>query len=121
MTTTPTKKAAPRRAPARKADPYDSAFADLKSRISVTKALDLPFRGGMDPEKGRRHFAEQAAYWRSFNEGREDSGRLGLDGVLLEDLYLALSTRTSDEAAPFLLNLAARIVQIVKSDAEAGK
>ncbi|MEU7030024.1 hypothetical protein AB0A60_25505 [Streptomyces sp. NPDC046275] len=119
MTTAPAKKAAPRKTPARKADPYEPILADLKARLGFGHVQPgLPLRGGVNPEKGREHFQQRNEHWRSFNEGREDSGRLGHDGVLLEDLYFALSMRTDDDAMHALLNVAARIVEIAKHRAD---
>ncbi|AFV51359.1 hypothetical protein FDG66_gp39 [Streptomyces phage phiCAM] len=96
----------------RKPDPLTGIVNEIKKAVSEQDA-PLPLWGGKSPEAGRTYFADQESRWNAINAQRAEAGTLGADGLLLEDVFGAISQSDTDEVRLALVLLAAQAVSAI--------
>ncbi len=121
MTTAPAKKTAPRKAPARKADPLALVLAEVGEAARAVGDLPSSLVGGHLPSRGADNYRNRAEDWASINEAREDAGTLGVDGLAVQTAFAAFGGRTIDEIRSGLVRLASLAVAAVAQIDRAGK
>ncbi|WJN63450.1 hypothetical protein [Streptomyces phage phiScoe56] len=95
----------------RKANPLTAIVNEIKDKADDN--LALPFVGGASSEKGQAFHAEQELRWISVNRHRADIGKLGADGLLVEDAHAAGAATTNEERREALVLLAAQAVAAI--------
>ncbi|ATW61316.1 hypothetical protein SEA_DEXERS_40 [Streptomyces phage Dexers] len=95
----------------RKANPLTAIVNEVKDKADDN--LDIPFLGGRNSEQGQAYHAEQELRWISINRHRGDIGKLGADGLLVEDAHAAGAATTTEERREALILLAAQAVAAV--------
>ncbi|MGW3336233.1 hypothetical protein ACWDCL_01965 [Streptomyces sp. NPDC001009] len=108
------KKTAPRKAPARKADPIAAVVAELGA--AARKIGDLPSTlvGGHLPERGSETYRRRATEWEAINEVRADADWLGVDGLAVQTAFAAFGGRTIDEIREGLVRLGSLTIAAVE-------
>ncbi|QPB09952.1 hypothetical protein CPT_Sitrop_037 [Streptomyces phage Sitrop] len=96
----------------RKANPLTAILNEVKEAVKEQDA-PLPLWGGRKPDAGRDYFAEQESRWSAINNQRMAEGTLGADGLLLEDVFGAVSQSDKVEVRLALVLLAAQAVAAV--------
>ncbi|WJN63372.1 hypothetical protein [Streptomyces phage phiScoe55] len=96
----------------RKPDPLTGIVNEIKKAVTEQDA-PLPLWGGKNPEAGRSYFADQESRWNAINAERAEHGTLGADGLLLEDVFGAISQSDTEEVRLALILLAAQAVAAV--------
>ncbi|MFJ3974914.1 hypothetical protein [Streptomyces sp. NPDC090021] len=120
MTTAPARKTAPRKAPARKADPLATVLAELGAAASQVGDLPPTLVGGLVPARGSDVYRRRADEWEVINETRQDTGHLGVDGLAIQVAFAAFGGRTPEEIRKGLVRLASlTIAAIGQIDREA--
>ncbi|WP_217129350.1 hypothetical protein [Streptomyces sp. AC558_RSS880] len=114
MTETTAKKAAPRKAPARKADPFAAVLAEVGT--AARKVGDLPSAlvGGHLPSRGAESYRRRAEDWDAINEARQDAGTFGVDGLAVQVAFSAFGGRTVEEIREGLVRLASLALAAVE-------
>ncbi|MGA5019224.1 hypothetical protein ACPCAA_17630 [Streptomyces griseoincarnatus] len=121
MTTAPAKKAAPRKAPARKADPFAAVLAEVADAANRVGDLPSNLVGGHLPSRGRESYLSRAEDWSSINEARQTEGVLGVDGLAVQVAFAAFGGRTVEEIRSGLVRLASLAVAAVNQIDREGK
>ncbi|GLZ81430.1 hypothetical protein Afil01_62370 [Actinorhabdospora filicis] len=89
--------------PGRKPDPMTAVITDV--RALAAERLNIPLRGGANPDRAQGHYADRAASWeRIYAERDHPDGR---DAHMLARLYRALGATEASTARGALLDLAA--------------
>ncbi|WJN62663.1 hypothetical protein [Streptomyces phage phiScoe10] len=96
----------------RKPDPTTGIMNEIKKAVKEQDA-PLPLWGGKNPEAGRNYFADQESRWNAINAERAEAGTLGTDGLLLEDVFGAISQSDKGEVRLALVLLAAQAVSAI--------
>ncbi|WP_282703776.1 hypothetical protein [Streptomyces sp. CC219B] len=121
MTTAPAKKTAPRKAPARKPDPFVAVLAELDAAARLIGDLPPTLVGGLVPSRGSDVYRRRADEWELINETREDAGVLGVDGLAVQVAFAAFGGRTPEEIRSGLVRLASLAVAAITQIDREGK
>ncbi|WP_327292420.1 hypothetical protein [Streptomyces sp. NBC_01198] len=100
---------APRK-PGRKPDPLTGILGEVKAKAKEAPTEGLPLRGGKNPEAGRQHYEAQEQRWSTINIQRSDEQALGMDGLLIEDVFAAFGDAEASGSRAALVLLAAQAV-----------
>ncbi|WJN63217.1 hypothetical protein [Streptomyces phage phiScoe45] len=95
----------------RKPNPLTAIVNEVKDKADDN--LALPFLGGRNIEQGQAYHAEQELRWISINRHRGDTGKLGADGLLVEDAHAAGAATSNEERREALVLLAAQAVAAI--------
>lgn len=74
-----------------------------------------PLNGGVMEDKGVTYYAERAAQWKAQNDRRVQIGAIGWDGILLEEVYEAISEADPAKQLIELEQVAAVAVNAIRS------
>ncbi|AKY03796.1 hypothetical protein SEA_VERSE_41 [Streptomyces phage Verse] len=96
----------------RRPNPLTAILNEVKEAVKDQDA-PLPLWGGKNPDAGRNYFADQESRWNAINAERAEAGTLGADGLLLEDVFGAISQTDKSEVRLALVLLAAQAVAAV--------
>ncbi|MER7109664.1 hypothetical protein [Streptomyces sp. NPDC000229] len=113
MTTAPAKKATPRKAPARKADPLAAVLAEVQAAANEVGPLPPHLVGGVYPERGTDAYRKRGEEWAIINADRGEVGVLGVDGLAIEVAFAAFGGRTPEEIRKGLVRLASLAVAAI--------
>lgn len=111
--TAPAKKAAPRKAPARKADPFTAVLAEVQTAAKGIGSLPPHLVGGISPDRGIDAFRRRGEEWAIINADRGEMGVLGVDGLAIEVAFAAFGGRTAEEIRKGLVRLASLAVAAI--------
>lgn len=109
-----TKKAALRRAPARKTDPFATVLAEVGAAAREIGDLPSALVGGNLPERGSDTYRRRAAEWEVINSTRRAGDVLGVDGLAIQVAFAAFGGRTVEEIREGLVRLGALAVAAVE-------
>ncbi|MGW0705063.1 hypothetical protein ACWD4G_03645 [Streptomyces sp. NPDC002643] len=114
MTETTIKKTTPRKAPARKPDPFAAVLAEVGA--AARKVGDLPSAlvGGHLPSRGAESYRKRAEDWDAINEARQDAGTYGVDGLAVQVAFSAFGGRTAEDIREGLVRLASLALAAVE-------
>ncbi|MCX5237201.1 hypothetical protein OG824_18545 [Streptomyces prunicolor] len=113
MTEATAKKATPRKAPARKADPFAAVLAEMGHAARQVGALPSTLVGGNLPERGTETYRRRAVEWDLINNTRRAGDVLGVDGLAVQVAFAAFGGRTVEEIRDGLVHLASLAVAAI--------
>ncbi|KOG26835.1 hypothetical protein [Streptomyces viridochromogenes] len=114
MTETTAKRTAPRKAPARKTDPFSAVLAEVGAEAREVGDLPSALVGGHLPSRGAEIYRRRAEDWDSINEARQDAGTFGVDGLAVQVAFSAFGGRTVEDIRKGLVRLASLTVAAVE-------
>lgn len=74
-----------------------------------------PALGGIDPDHMRRVYAENADHYKGENDQRVDTGKLGWDGILLEEVYEAFAEQDPRKIREEMIQVCAVACAVIES------
>lgn len=93
----------------------DEVFVERIQQDKKWGEQNHPMIGGPLPEPRRRQWARQADFWKKCNDGRAQSGQMGFDGILLEEVYEALCEADPIKIREELVQVAAVAVSMIEA------
>lgn len=119
-TTTRKTAAAPKAAPAPVVPEWVATLGKLAEEHATNYDPGLPVTGGQSVDAALAFHEGQADRWSAWNEDRAVDGKLGWDGILLEDLHNACCEGTAKALFEFAA-LALVAAEATRRVEEAGK
>ncbi|WJN63056.1 hypothetical protein [Streptomyces phage phiScoe3] len=95
----------------RKANPLTGIMTEIRNKAE--EAEPIPFVGGYNGEGGQAFHAQQEHRWSTVNQYRNRQGKLGYDGLILEDAHAAGAATTDHDRREALVLLAAQAVAAI--------
>lgn len=95
----------------RKANPLTAIMTEIRNKAD--EAEGIPFVGGYNGEGGQQYHSEQEHRWSTVNQFRNRQGKLGSDGLLLEDVHAAGAATTTHDRREALILVAAQAVAAI--------
>ncbi|MCY0947176.1 hypothetical protein [Streptomyces antarcticus] len=113
MTQTTAKKTAPRKTPARTADPLAAVLAEVQAAAKTVGPMPAHLVGGVHPDRGIDAYRRRGEEWAIINADRGEVGVLGVDGLAIEVAFAAFGGRTPEEIRGGLVRLGSLAVAAV--------
>lgn len=114
MTEATVKKAAPRKAPAQKRDPFAAVLSEVGAAARRIGDLPSALVGGNLPERGSDTYRRRAVEWDLINNTRRTADVLGVDGLAVQVAFAAFGGRTAEEIREGLVRLGSLAVAAVE-------